>query len=93
MATKEQKAMYPLVVRAINVQDACNLVAVVKSFEATLGELRAMYPQMGTDELRSHPVSVLFASKIASLTNCEGPAQFTMAWNAVKDIQEAIDFP
>ena len=90
MATKEQKAMYPLAVRAINVQDACNLVAVVKSFESTLGELRKMYPEMGTDELKSHPVSVLFASKIASLTNCDGPAKFSMAWNAVKDIQEAM---
>ena len=55
---------------AIQVQDACNLSAVVHSMDETMSDLWAMARAMGkgTDWVNNHPICRLFASKIAHLT-------------------------
>lgn len=80
------KSMKDLCEMALNVQNAVNLVAIVKSYDRALEDLR----DLGIDrsELASHPVSVLFASKIASLTNSEDTATFSKAYNEAMDIVE-----
>ncbi len=67
---------------ALNVQDACNLTGVVHSFSKILTELRALEPDKGTDYFNRHPISVLFSSKIASLTYSNSSAEFSNAYNA-----------
>jgi len=60
-------------VEAYQVQDACNLSGVVHSFAAMmskiLDESRARHK--GTDWANQHPIAVLFADKIASLTRTQ----------------------
>lgn len=55
---------------AIQVQDACNLSGVVKSWaeamDAIWAEARAQ--GKGTDYVNTHPVNVLYADKVYSLT-------------------------
>ncbi len=67
---------------ALNVQGACNLTGVVHSFSKILTELRALEPDKGTDYFNRHPISVLFSSKIASLTYSDSGAEFSKAYNA-----------
>lgn len=64
---------------AIFVQDACNLIAVVNTFSRHLKTMQES--GMGTDEICNHPVSVMFSSKIASLTNSESVSVFNGAFN------------
>ncbi|MCH7759843.1 hypothetical protein IIA15_00355 [candidate division TA06 bacterium] len=52
------------------VQDACNLSGVVHSFSRVIRDLREN-GVVDTDEIAVHNISVLFASKIASLTHLE----------------------
>ena len=54
------------------VQDACNLSGVVHSFGQVVSELweHAREKGMGTEWVNQHPVCVLFADKMASLTRC-----------------------
>jgi len=51
---------------ALAVQDACNLSGVVNAFSRALSALHEV--QLGTDEIRQHPISVLFANKIYDMT-------------------------
>lgn len=75
---------------AIDVQDACNLSGVVRSFakitEVLWEEARSL--KLGTKFVNEHPISVLFASKIASLTGCEQPMLFSQAYGVCKDLSE-----
>lgn len=60
-----------LLKEAYDVQDACNLSGVVHSFSRAMTELRENGIN-NTEELNTHPVCVLYADKIASLTNTQG---------------------
>jgi hypothetical protein len=55
---------------ALQVQDACNVSGVARSYVEALMALR-MELQLGTKELARHPISVLFAHKLASLAGIE----------------------
>ncbi len=92
--------MKELAQEALNVQDACNLSGVVHSFSRTITELRALLEtdgKLSTHEVNTHPVCVLFADKIASLTGMQylgdahdayrGPEMtFATAYNWAKEI-------
>ncbi len=56
------------------VQDACNLSGVVHSFAAMMAKILAesRARKKGTDWANQHPIAVLFADKIASLTRTQG---------------------
>lgn len=62
------KTMKELAQEALNVQDACNLSGVVHGFSRAITNLRDLLPRAGTDEINRHPISVLWADKIAHLT-------------------------
>lgn len=62
------KSMKQLAADALAVQDACNLVAVVNGFVDVLNELRTTHHITATDELRNHPISQMWATKISDLT-------------------------
>lgn len=75
---------------ALNVQDACNLSGVVFSFARLMDELckEANSKKLGTDWKNTHPLCVLFASKIASLTRCEDSDVFHNAYQLAKKESE-----
>ncbi len=66
---------------ALEVQNACNLSGVVISFAGVLKKLRE--EGLATDEIANHPVTRVWADKIASLTGTQE--------NAV-NVAEAFDF-
>lgn len=68
---------------ALQVQDACNLSGVVHSFSAIMEKLskEACDKGYGTDWKNTHPISILFASKIGSLTGCETNLKFQEAYD------------
>ena len=71
-------------------QNACNLSGVVRSFARVteiLWELsRRQSPQSGNmEDVNRHPVSVYFASKIASLTGCEDFETFSIAFDWIEN--------
>jgi hypothetical protein len=68
---------------ALDVQNACNLSGVVFSFAAIMQRLcdEAFANGHGTEWKNSHPIAVLFASKIADLTRSEYSG-FTAAYDA-----------
>lgn len=53
---------------AIHIQSACNLSGVAHSFSEAVKILRAQPDCTGTDWVNRHPISVLYATQIASLT-------------------------
>lgn len=68
------RSLRALASEAIVIQDACNLSGVVLSFSRALPQLRRnleLFNQpCGTDDIAKHPISVLYADKIHSLTGC-----------------------
>lgn len=68
---------------ALIVQDACNLSGVVYSFARHMKTLADM-GITDTDARNRHPISVLFSSKIASLTGSEDFQNFSRAYGEVK---------
>lgn len=74
---------------ALDVQDACNLSGVVHAFSRAITDLRANLPNAGTDEINRHPVCVLWADKIRSLTYAE--TQFSKAYQWAKDCQTGLE--
>jgi hypothetical protein len=56
---------------AIDIQDACNLSGVVIEFSKVIIELRRLMKAEGsfsTQDLNNHPICVMFADKIKSMT-------------------------
>lgn len=69
--------------QAIDVQDACNLSAVVFAFARTMQKL--CDEGLDTDARNSHPISILFADKILSLANEGGDfTRFSHAYDECK---------
>ena len=67
---------------AIQVQDACNLSGVIHSFSRMLTEMNDA--GFDTYAKNRHPCSVLFSSKVASLTSSESPSEFSKAYTQAK---------
>jgi len=78
---------------ALDVQDACNLSGVVHSFSRVMSFLsdEANRTGKGTDWKNTHPIAVLFADKIASLTNSGHGTVYSSAYAAVEILAEADD--
>ena len=78
------KSLQEMAREALEVQNACNLSGVVHSFSRTMTDLREALqgPNFSTEMLNTHPITVMFSDKIASLTGSEGPTSFiaAMAW-------------
>jgi hypothetical protein len=73
---------------ALAVQDACNLTGVVHSFSRAMTDLRAIAREEGwenTADINEHSVSVLWSSKIASLTGSDNPSTFAKAYAQASD--------
>ena len=77
------KTIQELSKEALQVQDACNLSGVVHGFSRAMTDLRELSRQEGwegTDNLNSHPIAVLWSSKIASLTGSDQASAFAKAY-------------
>jgi hypothetical protein len=73
---------------AYDVQNACNLSGVVHSFSRVMTDLREIARAEGwegTEKLNTHPVTIMFSSKIASLCGSESAVEFSKAYGWVKD--------
>jgi hypothetical protein len=83
--------------KALFVQDACNLSAVVHEWCRILPivweDVRKARPDgtypYGAD-VNEHPICVLFASKVASLARCESPSNFCRAYDAVRELAAEV---
>lgn len=64
------KTIQELARDAINVQDACNLVAVARSFSEAVRELRDLVPSGGSfgRSFAVHPITYLWVNKIGDLS-------------------------
>jgi hypothetical protein len=82
---------------ALDVQDACNLSGVVKSFAGPV--MDALWEETrrnntGTDWINQHPIVTLFIDKLASLNGTQGfdsMSKVMAAYDAVRTIAEGPD--
>lgn len=76
------KTLNQLAQEALDVQDACNLSGVAISFANAMKDLceHANAGGHGTDWKNTHPVAVLWSSKIASLTGSDSGIGFSRAY-------------
>jgi len=68
------RTLKELATEALQVQDACNLSGVLHAWSRSITELRVLLEgQTGfsTDKLNRHPISVVWADKVASLTGTQ----------------------
>lgn len=78
------KSIRHLMQQALQVQDACNLSGVLYSWAEAMRELRDMDPDHDTEFYNTHPLNVLYASKVSSLTGCE--INFADAYKKAQDL-------
>jgi hypothetical protein len=75
--------------QALLVQDACNLSGVVHSFSEILTSVlwpEARQTGKGTDFVNQHPISKLFADKIADLARVRNIEDYSTAYQECKEI-------
>ncbi len=70
-STHQKDELQKIAKFTLMVQNAVNLSGVVRDFATVITQLRALLPKLGTDEINTHPVCVLWADKIASLTHTQ----------------------
>ncbi len=72
---------------AINVQDACNLSGVVQSWAKMVAKVwdEARAQNAGTQFVNEHPINVMYASKVSSLTGAGDSFQFFTAYEACQE--------
>lgn len=76
---EDSRTLQQLAREALDVQDACNLSGVVLGFGRSIVRLRRLLEEEGkggTPATNLHPISQLWADKIASLTR----TQFDNSW-------------
>jgi len=80
------KTLKELAVEALAVQDACNLCGVAQSFARAMIDLGEH--TKGTDERNTHPISILWADKIAHLTGTQqmGLIEVMRAYDVCNDL-------
>jgi len=80
---------------ALQVQDACNLSGVVKSFDEALTAIwvEARSTGKGTDWVNTHPICVMFSDKIRALTKSGYNEVFRKAYDACWDGAKAKPEP
>ncbi len=86
-----RKSMQGLAKDALYCLDACNLSGVVHSYSRVLTQLRELAPDQGTEFYNTHPVAVLYATKIAELTRVAPIADmevFSVAYRWCKQLAE-----
>ncbi len=65
------RTMQDLAKEAYQVQNACNLAGVIKGMDRAMMDLRRLEPSLGTSAYNTHPLMVMWADKIASLTGSQ----------------------
>ena len=77
---------------ALDVQNACNLSGVVRSWSEALSAVwdEARRSGHGTDWVNTHPVSVLFSDKVLSLTGSDRSDAYRDAYSACSEISEGV---
>ena len=68
---KHVRTIQELAIDALQVQHACNLSGVAYDFSKAIAELRTLLPEAGTNEINTHPISKLWAYKMADLAEVE----------------------
>jgi len=81
--SNDKRTMQELAQEALDIQDACNLSGVVHAFSRVVTQLRELHPRISTDVINTHPICVMYASKIVSLTRCESTVAFGLAYDWV----------
>lgn len=76
---------------ALQVQDACNLSGVVRSFDQVMTAVwdEARRSEKGTDWVNTHPIALLFVSKICDLSRYTYGSEtenFRVAYEACKTL-------
>jgi hypothetical protein len=80
---QDERTLQQLAAEAIAVQDACYLDTVSDRFAKAMLRLKKL-ENLDTQELREHAITVMWVSRIASLTNHND--LFSMACSAVKKL-------
>lgn len=73
-----------LIKEALDIQNASNLSGVVHTFSRAITDLREILSKEGkfsTEAMNGHPVSILYSSKIASLTMSEDKFHYAYSWS------------
>ena len=84
------KTLKDLAQESLDVQDACNLSGVVLGFSRALSALRELGIN-DTEALNRHPISVLWADKIAHLTGTQQPGRATPIFDAYDEVQKVAE--
>ena len=66
---EDTRSLADLAREAILIQDASNLTGVVHGFSRSMTRLRQLFPNEGTEFFNTHPIAVMFTSKLSSLSN------------------------
>lgn len=89
---EDSRTLSDLAREALDVQNACNLSGVVLSFGRSIVRLRRLLESEGgggTNETNQHPISQLWADKIASLTHTQWDNSWSSAaYRAVYEMAE-----
>lgn len=85
------RTLKQLAKEAINVQNACNLCGVAQAFARAMVDLGEH--TNGTDERNQHPISILWADKIAHLTGTQslGHSRVMSAYTAAYKLVDSCE--
>ncbi len=82
----DTRTLKQLAANALMVQNACNLIGVVKSFDRDLRRLKDLLILDG-DGVRFHPITIMYVSKIQSMVDCSVTA-LSAAMDGVENLAE-----
>ena len=69
--SEDTRTLQQLAQESYDVQNACNLMGVTSGYHRALCRLRTLLPTLGGKELYRHPISVLWADKVAHLAGTQ----------------------
>lgn len=88
---EDNRTLRELAKEALDVQDACNLSGVVHGWSRAITRLRELLGRVGTDELNSHPINVMWSDKCAHLTGSDHGLKYTESYLAVCQMANKVE--
>jgi hypothetical protein len=82
---------------AIDIQDACNLLGLSKGFAKAMQELKDELERLkqytGTDQINTHPITVLWTNKLSNLSEGSTLSDFGLAYHTCCELALQKDTP
>ena len=88
---EDNRTLVQLAQEVLEIQDGSVLSGLVYAWGRSIGRLRSIFERESTSFINRHPINVLWADKMSSLTGATSVSNFMAAHDKVEAIAKGVE--